>query len=358
MMALTDASRHDWLEGRGPTLTLLAFRTTPPVRSSPLTSNSKPKILSLSPRSARHDHHSRHSLSLYRDRHSIFQRNDPHWTLAEQLAGKQSPTQLGRALEELGIQQIPAYSPRPKAASSAPGALVRTVWSANFASPVPPLCPKPTPCSPASAPITTSASPGPRRCRARLPLPAPPLRSRPLPQLALSTRRRRRSHRHPRRELHRPAALARPSRLCRRNRRTCASSGRQSARLSRRPASAHAASAARRTCRSPPQAPDLGAEKEKTDASHLQSLRPPGFSGRYLIDRGDTVSLQLIRHFLVATTGAQLRLIENLISLGHSVEPLSIANALKTEGVSSERRAELSYWEAEAQRLLDDTITL
>src|ERR1019366_9946943 len=26
-------------------------------------------------------------LSLYRDRHSIFQRNDSHWTLAEQLAG-------------------------------------------------------------------------------------------------------------------------------------------------------------------------------------------------------------------------------------------------------------------------------
>src|ERR1019366_8636314 len=53
-------------------------------------------------------------LSLYRDRHSIFQRNDVHWTLAEQLAGKQSPTQLGRALEELGIQQIPAYSPQAK----------------------------------------------------------------------------------------------------------------------------------------------------------------------------------------------------------------------------------------------------
>src|SRR5271165_6315989 len=53
-------------------------------------------------------------LSLYRDRHSIFQRNDAHWTLAEQLAGKQSPTQLGRALEQLGIQQIPAYSPQAK----------------------------------------------------------------------------------------------------------------------------------------------------------------------------------------------------------------------------------------------------
>ena len=53
-------------------------------------------------------------LSLYRDRHSIFQRNDAHWSLAEQLAGKQSPTQLGRALEELGIQQISAYSPQAK----------------------------------------------------------------------------------------------------------------------------------------------------------------------------------------------------------------------------------------------------
>jgi hypothetical protein len=42
------------------------------------------------------------------------QRNDAHWTVAEQLAGKQSPTQLGRALEELGIQQIPAYSPQAK----------------------------------------------------------------------------------------------------------------------------------------------------------------------------------------------------------------------------------------------------
>ncbi len=53
-------------------------------------------------------------LSLYRDRHSIFQRNDSHWTVAEQLAGKQSPTQLGRALEALGIEQIPAYSPQAK----------------------------------------------------------------------------------------------------------------------------------------------------------------------------------------------------------------------------------------------------
>ena len=53
-------------------------------------------------------------LSLYRDRHNIFQRNDVHWTLAEQLVGKQTPTQLGRALEQLGMAQIPAYSPQAK----------------------------------------------------------------------------------------------------------------------------------------------------------------------------------------------------------------------------------------------------
>jgi hypothetical protein len=46
--------------------------------------------------------------------HFSFQRNDAHWTLAEQLAGKQSPTQLGRALQGLGIEQIPAYSPQAK----------------------------------------------------------------------------------------------------------------------------------------------------------------------------------------------------------------------------------------------------
>jgi transposase len=34
--------------------------------------------------------------------------------LAEQLAGKQAPTQLGQAPQQLGIQQIPAYSPQAK----------------------------------------------------------------------------------------------------------------------------------------------------------------------------------------------------------------------------------------------------
>jgi transposase len=53
-------------------------------------------------------------LALYMDRHGIFRRNDDHWSLEEQLAGKQTPTQVGQALESLGIQAIFALSPQAK----------------------------------------------------------------------------------------------------------------------------------------------------------------------------------------------------------------------------------------------------
>jgi transposase len=115
MMALADASRHDWLEGRGPELTLLGFQddATGQILAAHFqleAENTLGYLRALGAMIATHGV----PLSLYRDRHSIFQRNDPHWTLAEQLAGKQAPTQLGRALEELGIEQIPAYSPQAK----------------------------------------------------------------------------------------------------------------------------------------------------------------------------------------------------------------------------------------------------
>ncbi len=115
MMALTDASRHDWLESRGPALTLLGFQddATSKILAAHFqreAENTLGYLFSLRTMILAHGV----PLSLYRDRHGIFQRNDPHWTLAEQLAGKQSPTQLGRALEELGIQQIPACSPQAK----------------------------------------------------------------------------------------------------------------------------------------------------------------------------------------------------------------------------------------------------
>ena len=67
------------------------------------------------------------------------------------------PPKLEHPIEELGIQQeFPAYfSPRPRAASNASGAPVRTGWSANSASPAPPPYPRPMPCSLASVPTIT-----------------------------------------------------------------------------------------------------------------------------------------------------------------------------------------------------------
>jgi hypothetical protein len=115
MMALTDASCHDWLEGRGPELTLIGFQddATRQILAAHFQLAAENSVGYLR---ALHAMITAHGvpLSLYRDRHGIFQRNDSHWTLAEQLAGKQSLTQLGRALDQLGIKQIPAHSPQAK----------------------------------------------------------------------------------------------------------------------------------------------------------------------------------------------------------------------------------------------------
>lgn len=115
MMVLTDASRHDWLEGRGPELTLIGFQddATGQILAAHFQLEAENTVGYLRPLRTMIATHGV-PLSLYRDRHSIFQRNDSHWTLAEQLAGKQTPTQLGRALDELGIEQIPASSPQAK----------------------------------------------------------------------------------------------------------------------------------------------------------------------------------------------------------------------------------------------------
>jgi hypothetical protein len=53
-------------------------------------------------------------LAIYMDRHGIFRRNDEHWTVEEQLAGHQTPTQVAQALWALGIEPIFALSPQAK----------------------------------------------------------------------------------------------------------------------------------------------------------------------------------------------------------------------------------------------------
>jgi transposase InsO family protein len=52
--------------------------------------------------------------SIYQDRHSALARTDAHWSLEEQLAGQQEPTQVGAALAALGITPIFALSPQAK----------------------------------------------------------------------------------------------------------------------------------------------------------------------------------------------------------------------------------------------------
>jgi hypothetical protein len=51
---------------------------------------------------------------IYQDRHGALHRTDSHWSLEEQLAGRQEPTQVGLALQSLSIQPICALSPQAK----------------------------------------------------------------------------------------------------------------------------------------------------------------------------------------------------------------------------------------------------
>lgn len=53
-------------------------------------------------------------VSIYQDRHSALRRSDDSWSLQEQLDGRQRPTQVGQALDDLGIQAIFALSPQAK----------------------------------------------------------------------------------------------------------------------------------------------------------------------------------------------------------------------------------------------------
>ena len=114
-MLQADGSRHDWLEGRGPYLTLLGFlddatSTVPLARFQEEAEDAVGYLRLL----RQQVEEVGIPLSLYRDQHGIFQRNDDHWSVAEQLQGRQFPTQVGRVLEELGITSIPARSPQAK----------------------------------------------------------------------------------------------------------------------------------------------------------------------------------------------------------------------------------------------------
>ena len=115
MLLQIDGSRHDWLQGRGPYLTLVGAvddaTGTVPFALFRQQEDAHGYMLMLKDII---DHHGV-PLALYSDRHGIFQRSpkEPE-SLEEQLRGRRDPTQFGRALEELGIRLILAHTPQAK----------------------------------------------------------------------------------------------------------------------------------------------------------------------------------------------------------------------------------------------------
>jgi len=115
MLLQVDGSRHDWLQGRGPYLTLVGaiddatgtvphalFREQEDAHGYLLLLQGIIRTKGI-------------PLALYSDRHSIFSVNlKQAESMEEQLAGARPATQLGRALQELGIQSILAHSPQAK----------------------------------------------------------------------------------------------------------------------------------------------------------------------------------------------------------------------------------------------------
>lgn len=112
MMLQIDASRHDWLEGRGPWLTIVGG-------IDDATNFAWARVVDAETTWAYLDLLEEIALnqglpvSLYSDRHSIFYVLREA-TIEEQIKNKKALTQFGRAMEELGIHLIKAYSPQAK----------------------------------------------------------------------------------------------------------------------------------------------------------------------------------------------------------------------------------------------------
>jgi hypothetical protein len=115
MLLQTDGSLHHWLEDRGPDLCLIGAiddatgKVPYALFQEQETSEGYMRMLQVIVLEQGIP------LALYHDRHGIFELSEnviP--TLDEQLAGKEPKTQVGRLLEELGVESISANSPQAK----------------------------------------------------------------------------------------------------------------------------------------------------------------------------------------------------------------------------------------------------
>jgi len=113
MLLQVDGSLHDWLEGRGPRLTLLAAIDD--------ASNEVPHALLREKEDAAAYFELMLSityshgipLAVYADQHTIFQ-SSTKATVDQQLAGQLPRSQFGRLMHDLAIELIAAYSPQAK----------------------------------------------------------------------------------------------------------------------------------------------------------------------------------------------------------------------------------------------------
>ena len=113
MLLQIDGSEHDWLEGRGPELCLIAAVDDAtgevPWALFRAQEDAAGYFLLLEHLFRTHGL----PLALYADRHTIFQ-SPKKASIAEELDGKPPRSQLGRLLDDLEIRLIPAHSPQAK----------------------------------------------------------------------------------------------------------------------------------------------------------------------------------------------------------------------------------------------------
>jgi len=116
MLLQIDGSRHDWLEGRGPWLSLIgAIDDATGKGTLRLIPGNRRMLRAIFPCCAKIVSRPGIPLALYHDRHGIFERSkaEPE-TLEEQLEGRRKSTQFGRLMEELGITSISSRSPQAR----------------------------------------------------------------------------------------------------------------------------------------------------------------------------------------------------------------------------------------------------
>jgi len=112
-MLQTDGSRHDWLEGRGPWLSLIAYIDDATNELSGAVFREEEDAAGYFMGLKMICRQKGIPAAIYADRHTIFQ-SPAEARLGQQLGDEQPLSQFGRLLDELGIELIRAHSPQAK----------------------------------------------------------------------------------------------------------------------------------------------------------------------------------------------------------------------------------------------------